>query len=171
MVNDFILGRQLHDQNNLNYVNMRYFFILLTIAFSTTLKAQSAEDSIKAVVNNMFAAMKASDGKLLQSTFSDNAVLQTISRDKAGNTMVETDTVSAFAQVVNGLEKNAADEQITFETIKIDGPLAMVWAPYNFFYNGKFSHCGIDCFQLVRIKNVWKIQYLIDTRRKAGCTP
>jgi len=53
--------------------------------------------------------------------------------------------------------------------IKIDGPLAFVWAPYNFFYKGKFSHCGVDCFAMVRMNGSWKIQYIIDTRRKNAC--
>ncbi|HEY4150385.1 MAG TPA: hypothetical protein VGM41_15710, partial [Chitinophagaceae bacterium] len=58
------------------------------------------------------------------------------------------------------------DERIQFETIRIDGALAIVWAPYQFFYNGKLNHCGADSFQLVRSNGKWKIQYLIDTRRK-----
>jgi hypothetical protein len=62
-----------------------------------------------------------------------------------------------------------ADERITFETIKIDGPLAVAWTPYKFYYEGKFSHCGVNSFQLVRLNGAWKIQYLIDTRRRTGC--
>jgi hypothetical protein len=69
------------------------------------------------------------------------------------------------------MPKGAADERISFETVKIDGPLAIVWAPYNFFFNGQFSHCGMDSFQLVRFGKEWKIQYIIDTRRRTGCNP
>jgi len=69
------------------------------------------------------------------------------------------------------MPKDAADERIVFETIRIDGPLASVWTPYNFYYEGKFSHCGVNSFQLVKINGEWKIQYLIDTRRKQGCKP
>jgi hypothetical protein len=50
--------------------------------------------------------------------------------------------------------------------IRIDASLAIVWAPYEFYYKGKYSHKGVDSFQLVRVNGVWKIQYLIDTRRK-----
>jgi len=150
---------------------MRYFFILLTIFSSIDAISQQKEDSVRAVINKMFAAMKEGDGESLKSTFSDNAVLQTISRDREGKTIVLNDTVAAFAEFVNHLKKDSADERISFETIKIDGPLAMAWAPYNFYYNGKFSHCGVDCFQLVLLNNAWKIQYLIDTRRRTGCQP
>jgi hypothetical protein len=56
-----------------------------------------------------------------------------------------------------------------FSTVKIDSDLAMVWAPYKFYVGEKFSHCGVDCFQLVKLNGQWKIQYLIDTRRRQGC--
>jgi hypothetical protein len=98
-------------------------------------------------------------------------VLQTISSNKEGKTLVKTENVEEFANFVGQLKKDSADERISFETIKIDSPLAMVWTPYNFYYNGAFSHCGVNSFQLVRFDGAWKIQYLIDTRRRTGCKP
>lgn len=131
--------------------------------------AQTTEDSVKATVNAMFAAMKNSDAKTLLNCFGDSAVLQTISRTREGAIVVRNESIAAFAQQVAGLPVNAADERISFETIKTDGPLAMVWTPYNFYLNGKFSHCGVNSFQLVKLNGIWKIQYIIDTRRRTGC--
>jgi len=149
---------------------MKCFLVLLTsLVFSIVSKAQVTEDSVKAVVNNLFTAMRNADGALLQSTFSDSAILQTISRNKEGKAVIVTEKVTEFAGFVNKLKKDSADERIQFETIKIDGPLAIVWTPYRFYHNGKFSHCGVNSFQLVRFEGVWKIQYLIDTRRRQGC--
>ena len=59
----------------------RIVFLLSVILFSTTVNAQTAEDSIKAVVNKLFVAMKSSDGDGIKSCFTDNAVLQTISKN------------------------------------------------------------------------------------------
>jgi hypothetical protein len=70
---------------------------------------------------------------------------------------------------VSKLPKGAADERISFETIRIDGPLAIVWTPYKFYFNGQFSHCGVNSFHLVRLNGSWKIHFLIDTRRKEPC--
>ena len=149
---------------------MKCFLVLLTsLFFSIVLIAQTAEDSVKSVINNLFTAMRNGDGALLQSTFSDSAVLQTITRNKGGKVVVVTENVTEFAGFVNTLKKDSADERIQFETIKIDGPLAIVWTPYSFYHNGKFSHCGVNSFQLVRFEGIWKIQYLIDTRRRQGC--
>jgi Putative lumazine-binding len=133
-------------------------------------KAQSTTtDSIKAAVNLLFDAMKSSDGVKLQSAFADSAVLQTIVETKEGKIIIRNEQVKEFAETLSKMEKGIADERIQFETIKIDGPLAIVWTPYKFYYKGQFSHCGVDSWQLVRINGIWKIQYLIDTRRKEPC--
>lgn len=141
----------------------------LSVCFSATARAQTPEDSVKSVINSLFEAMKTSDVELLKSTFADSAILQTITRNKEGKTTVQTDAVSAFAASISKLPKGAADERIVFDAVKIDGPLAIAWTPYKFYFNSKFSHCGVNSFQLVRFNGNWKIQYLIDTRRRAGC--
>ena len=151
---------------------MKCFLVLLTsLSFSIIVPAQATEDSVKAVINNLFTGMRNADPVLFRSAFSDSAVLQTITRNKEGKMLVATEKVGEFADFVRHLKKDSADERIQFETIKIDGPLAIVWTPYNFYHNGKFSHCGVNSFQLVRFDGTWKIQYLIDSRRRTGCKP
>ncbi len=149
---------------------MKCILILLTaVLFSIGSFAQLAEDSIRATINTLFVAMKNGDASLFKTVFSDSAVMQTIIRNKEGQILVKTENVNDFAGFVGQLKKDSADERIRFETIKVDGPLAIAWTPYNFYYNGAFSHCGVNSFQLVRFEGEWKIQYLIDTRRKQGC--
>ena len=149
---------------------MKPILIMLTMVFSSTiLYAQSAEDSVKVAVNKLFEGMKNADASLVTNSFSDSAILQTIARDKDGRMIIRNEQVKDFADFVGKQKKGAADERISFETIRIDGPLAIAWTPYKFYYEGKFSHCGVNSFQLVRINGQWKIQYLIDTRRRQGC--
>jgi len=150
---------------------MKRILILLTatIFISAMTKAQSAEDSVKAVVNQLFAAMKGANAAMLKETFADSAVLQTIRRKQDGTFFVQDEKVSDFVEQIGKAKKDSLDERITFETVKIDGPLAIAWTPYKFYYAGNFSHCGVNSFQLVRINGRWKIQFLIDTRRRQGC--
>jgi len=135
-------------------------------AYST---AQTTEDSVKSTVNLLFEGMKSSDPLILKKAFADSAILQTIGRSKEGKTIIRNEKIDAFAESVGKAPKGSLDERIQFETIKIDGPLAIVWTPYQFYYDGKFSHCGVNSFQLVRTNGEWKIQYLIDTRRRENC--
>lgn len=150
---------------------MKPIAILLTILIcSVTIgHAQTTEDSVKATINKLFEGMKNSNGSLIKEAFADSAILQTIGRSQEGNTVIRTDEVKGFVESIGKIAKGDADERIQFETIKIDGPLAIVWTPYKFYYKGQFSHCGVNSFQLVRIGGNWKIQYLIDTRRRQGC--
>src|SRR5262245_27680181 len=118
---------------------MRYFLILLTSSFfcgAVFSQDKTAEDSVKTVVNTMFAAMKNADAASFRSVFADSAIMQTIARNREGKQSVVSENVNEFAEFISHLKKDSADERIRFETIKIDGPLAIVWTPYNFFFNG-----------------------------------
>jgi len=128
----------------------------------------SAEDSVKAAVNLLFTGMLQSNAATIRSSFTDSAILQSII-EKEGKTIARTESVNDFAQAIAKLEKGVADERIRFDVIRIDVPLAIVWAPYSFYYKGKLNHCGVDSFQMLLVDGVWKIQYLIDTRRKQSC--
>jgi hypothetical protein len=55
------------------------------------------------------------------------------------------------------------------EVVHVDGPLAVVWADYSFYAGSKFSHCGVDAFQLARTGTTWQIISIVDTWRKQGC--
>jgi hypothetical protein len=150
--------------------NMRkliYTFLLLSTGMSSY--AQRTEDSVKAVVNALFEGMKNADAEKIRNCFDDSAILQTIGRAKDGRIVVRNEKVSEFADYVGKQQKGVADERIAFETVKIDGPMAIAWTPYQFYYNGKFSHCGVNMFQLINLNGQWKIHFLIDTRRKEGC--
>ena len=150
---------------------MNRILILLTaiILISNITRAQSAEDSVKAVVNQLFAAMKGANAAMLKEAFADSAVLQTIRRKQDGTFFVQNEKVGDFVEQIGKAKKDSLDERITFEIVKVDGPLAIAWTPYKFYYAGNFSHCGVNSFQLVRINGRWKIQFLIDTRRRQAC--
>ncbi len=145
-----------------------FLTVFLTVTLLNTGASQTTEDSVKAVVNKMFAAMKNADSVDLKNAFSEWAVLQTINNQN-GETIVRTDAINEFVLFVGKTNKGDADERISFGAIHIDGPLASVWTPYQFYYKGNFSHCGVNSFQLIRVKGEWKIQYIIDTRRKEAC--
>ena len=129
----------------------------------------TAEDSVKAVITQFFNGMKNVDTASIRATFTEGVIFQTIARTKEGTTLVKTEDVDGFLKVIVKEEKAALEERITFGSVLVDGNLASVWTPYNFFYKGQFAHCGVNSFQMVKIDGHWRIQYLIDTRRKKGC--
>ncbi|WP_379964622.1 nuclear transport factor 2 family protein [Epilithonimonas sp. UC225_85] len=141
-------------------------FSLFFILISSSIFAQTSEETlIKTSINSLFDGMKTSDSTKITKAFSKNAVLQTITK----NGEVKTENIKDFAASISKAAKESLDERISFSNILIDGNLASVWTPYGFYYQGKFSHCGVNSFQLVKANNEWKIQYIIDTRRKDNC--
>lgn len=147
---------------------MKYLLIILTM-FTYSAQAQSGEDSVKAVINAFFNGMRQSDTALIRSTLAPGALLQTVVKNKEGNVSVRTEMLDNFIASIAKPHTEVYDERISFDTIKIDAELASVWTPYHFYVGEKFSHCGVNSFQLVKLNYDWKIQYIIDTRRREGC--
>ena len=137
-------------------------------SIAQTSKANPSIDSekeVKQVINNMFQAMKQADTVLLKSCFADKVIFQTII-NKAEGAVVSNQTVNDFIQSISKQTANALDERIEFGAIQIEPLMATVWTPYSFYYKGNYSHKGVNSFQLVKFKEGWKIQYIIDTRYK-----
>ena len=136
-------------------------------ASSISAQENTSQDSIAVakVIKDMFTAMKTSDTNLLKTCFSSNAVFQTIVTNN-GLTEVKNELVQDFINSIGKQVPGSLDERITIGSLLIDANLASVWTPYQFYFKEKYSHQGVNSFQLVRGTNGWKIQYLIDTRRK-----
>lgn len=146
---------------------------LLLLAFlfpCAQLLAQTPEDSVRQVVTDFFRAMKMSDTTGMRAALGPNVHFEaTQGRPDAEPALIQ-ESVTNFLAAVARTPAGALDERIRFEVLKVDGPLAIVWTPYQFYFNGRYSHCGVNSFQLVRLQGKWLIQYLIDTRRK-DCSP
>ena len=148
---------------------MKPVFAVLTILFSINVNAQSEEAAIKQTINRLFDGMRQSDTAMIRSAFAPHGILQTVVKNKEGKVFIRSEPLDSFIAFVGKPHKEVYDERISFDLIKIDGELASVWTPYKFYVGDQFSHCGIDSYQLVKLENGWKIQYLIDTRRRQNC--
>lgn len=54
-------------------------------------------------------------------------------------------------------------------TILIRGPIAVIWGEYEFWTDGKFSHCGVDSVDLVKVDGKWKVANFMWTVEKDNC--
>ena len=139
---------------------MKKIFFLLISSFSFA--QNTSEKEIIKPIENLFNAMKSADSLGVKNAFSGSAIMQTFGK----NQEIRTDKVEDFAKQVGASQTGDLDERFTISKILVDGNMASVWVPYQFYYKGNFSHCGVNSFQLAKINNEWKIQYIIDTRRK-----
>lgn len=147
---------------------MRLLLLILTL-FNLKTYAQGGSEEVVEPINALFDGMRQSDTALMRSAFAPTALLQTITKTKDGLTTVRTEELNKFISSIAKPHDEVYDERITVDMVKVDGDLATVWTPYRFYVGDKFSHCGVNSFQLVRLNGSWKIQYIIDTRRREGC--
>jgi len=147
---------------------MKSIYIVLTFLFFVTYsQAQENEVlAIKQTINNLFEGMRKSDTAMLRSAFANNAIMQSVNKNHEGKVTIQSEPLDSFIYFIAKPHSLIYDERITFDLIKVDQELAIAWTPYKFYLGDKFSHCGVDSYQLVKINGIWKIQYLIDTRRK-----
>jgi hypothetical protein len=72
-------------------------------------------------------------------------------------------TSEAFVRGVSGIDGEPI-ERMWDPVVRIDGDLAELWAPYDFYVGERFSHCGVDAVHLVRHEGRWKIAVISYTR-------
>lgn len=131
--------------------------------------AQAPEEEVKQVITSLFEGMRAKDTQQVANAFSSEALMQTVIIKPEGNS-IGSNAVSDFVKRIESTPAEIhLDERILDYQVKVDGILASAWTPYRFYVNEKFSHCGVNSFQLVKMSEGWKIVYIIDTRRKEDC--
>ncbi|GAA3604873.1 nuclear transport factor 2 family protein [Flavivirga amylovorans] len=144
-----------------------YLFVLIT----STIYSQSDEQAeVKTAVDTFFEGFHKGDTTLMKSVIADKIIMQTAYRNKEGKDILVT---GEPGKLINAIANRPADqkwdERLLDYSIQVDGNMANVWTPYEFWYNDTFSHCGVNSFQLFKAGDQWKIIYLIDTRRKSTC--
>jgi hypothetical protein len=126
--------------------------------------------AIRQVVTQLFDGMRARDTAAMRTLFHEPVAMRSVAV-RQGQNVVEADGLDDwFAGVAKALPGTLLDERLGPPEIRVDGNLAMVWAYYEFYAGDKFSHCGVDSFQLGRTDAGWKILLLADSRRRSGCS-
>lgn len=143
---------------------MRHLFILLFFGFSLSISAQEKE--IKQTISIFFEGLQTADTLKIQSICHKEMKLQSIlEKNTIGSLSFETN--EEFYKSIASIPKNLKiEERILSYKIQIDGSMAQVWTPYEFYIDGKLSHIGTNSFTLLLENNIWKIVHIIDTRRK-----
>jgi hypothetical protein len=139
----------------------------LIFIFVFTLNIVSAQNSSpKQLVEQFFEAFHAKDTLALKQICHSDIVLRTIANTKEGNKL-ELESFDDFLKSIATIPSNLkVVEKIIDYKVEIDGNLAHVWTPYEFYVNDKLSHIGANAFTLYNDNGKWQIIHLIDTRRK-----
>ncbi|WP_353722988.1 nuclear transport factor 2 family protein [Dyadobacter sp. 676] len=145
--------------------------LLFTIAASAANRAcaQAEATAARDVVDKLFDGMRNGDSTAVRNVFTKQCTLTSISKNAADSVVIHKGSVDGFVKAVGTPHKEKWDERIYDVKISVDGPMALLWAPYKFYLGEKFSHCGVNVFNLIKTGAGWKINDITDTRRKDAC--
>lgn len=143
---------------------MKPLIFLALFSLSSSIFAQNSNP--KKVVDDFFTAFHAKDTFTLKQLCYPNIVIRTIANTKEGNKLRE-EKFDLFLNSIASIPNNMIIfEKLLDYKVEIDGNLAHVWTPYEFYVNDKLSHIGANAFTLYNDNGKWQIIHLIDTRRK-----
>ncbi len=150
---------------------MKHLILIFILCFGLNVNAQTSEiENVKTKIIEFFDAFHKQDTIALKTMVTDKVILQSISTNNEGKTVLKEDDFDAFIRSIASIPKDKKfEEKLLDFSIQVDGNMANAWTPYEFWYQEKLSHCGVNSFQLMKEDEKWKIIYLVDTRRREGC--
>jgi hypothetical protein len=140
--------------------------IIISILFLTTLSINAQKQDIEKCIETFFEGFHARDSVKIKSVCDTKMILQSISESPNGAKLSDETSKEFYKSIASIPMEMRFQEKIISYSIQIDGAMAHAWTPYEFYINNKLSHKGVNAFTLFKENNVWKIVYIIDTRRK-----
>lgn len=128
---------------------------------------RDAERSVVVTVERLFEAMRTRDTAAIRQLLAPELVL--VSIQSQGTRAHRNQTVPDFLRAIAGSPEEPRERMWSPE-VRLDGPVATLWAPYDFHVGARFSHCGHDAIQLIQTGGRWIITGLTYTVRTASCT-
>ncbi len=145
-------------------------FITTVFLFSIMLSfAQTPEEAVKNTVNSFFTAFHARDAAGMRKWIHKDALLRRTAPNENGiQALRDQDFEDLISGIVSMPDATVFEEKLLSYTIQIDGPLAHVWTPYEFYLDHTLHHAGANSIQLFQQEGFWKIIYLVDSRTSEG---
>ena len=138
-----------------------FFFACLSLA-----AADPEEKAVVDTVQKMFDGMTAHNAEAIKSVMTPDARAVGIRDGKMGTPRSRDELAQGIAGGQTPILERMWNPQVL-----VRGKIANVWTEYDFHNNGKFSHCGIDTFLLLKTDEGWKIFSLTYTMETQGCKP
>ena len=109
------------------------------------------ERAVIAAAQALFDAMEALDGEAFRDSMVPEGFLMAVGFETTRRT-TRDDFATRLADQTRPMYERMWDPEV-----RVDGPVATLWAPYDFYSGLEFSHCGTDAFQLAKTPEGWKI--------------
>lgn len=151
---------------------LRIAALLVCVAgVAPSLQAQPAatdQRDVLAVTQKLFDAMAACDEATIRAVTVPEGRLyrQTVGADTPARSVSLDEFATSFGKCGRKMLERMWEPQV-----RVHKGIATVWAPYDFWLNGTFSHCGIDSFEFMKTAGGWKLTGGSYTVERDGCAP
>ena len=142
------------------------FTSLLLFALTPLFAQTSAEKAAVDTVQKTFDGMAAHHAPTILSTMLPDARLYSTKDDEAPP---PSTSAADFAHRIASIKGDILERFTKKPSVLIRGRIAQVWGEYEFLRDGKFNHCGIDSFTLLKTSEGWKISSIGYTTETTGC--
>jgi hypothetical protein len=125
------------------------------------------EAAILAVVDRFMTAISTNDAALMAEVRIEGGSTIVARPDPAGGAapLVTRRLFSGATPSRTGTVR----ERYWDPVVHVRSGIAVVWTPYELWIDGKTSHCGIDVFDMMKDKGVWKIANAMWTVEPEAC--
>lgn len=142
--------------------------LLSAASFSQTDESHPEFEAVLATVHAWAKTLETGDLERRAELTIDAVVVQMMVQQDDGSYELQLRTRDNTAR---GGNQSVMVERFWDEKVFIDGVMAVYWASYDFWIDGRFSHCGSDAFNLAKVDGQWKIGSMMYTRQRIDCPP
>ena len=134
---------------------MRIILIMILVGVAVPLRAQSTveRDAVLKAMQVFLDTMTARDIDGARAILVPQGRFHSM---RAGNPEPRSISNEEYLAQLQA-SKQTMRERIWNPVVQVHGAIATVWAPYDFWIDGKYSHCGIDAFDFIKTKDGWKM--------------
>lgn len=155
---------------------IRSTILIWTACLGSALPAAAADDSEKAAIlallERAFEAVASGDPADWQPLLTDQAHSLSIRPAAQGPTGTLEVRERSYKDTLKALKPGGPayyERWLGTPEVRVHGPIATIWGDYDFWIDGRFSHCGVDTAQLAKVDGMWKIAHLMWTVERKDC--
>lgn len=112
--------------------------------------------ALVSALQQVFDALESGDGELLRAVMDPEVRMIYTQTDAEGVTIQGASTLEGLVRRIETASEPLI-ERMWDPEVRVQGDIATIWAPYDFYAGDTFSHCGIDVATLMRGADGWTI--------------
>jgi hypothetical protein len=148
---------------------IRILLALLLLSAAAPAGTRDADErrAVLAAAQQLFDALAARDpAAVMTAVVPEGTISGHVTRD--GTTRFFADRWQDWA---DGLREGneRLEERMHDPRVRIRGNMASIWTEYSFYRDGRFSHCGVDLFDMAKVDGRWRVLNITFTVETEGC--